>query len=195
MTTTINKISLLGNPYSKIYAGRKRRFINAKCECGNEIEVLFRPNSVGYPISCGCNKLVYKDRVKAKHMRASYRAMKYRCYDANYKAYKWYGAKGVKVCDRWLKGFEFFYEDMQSSWFLGSSIDRFPNMKGNYTKSNCRWATDVQQQRNKISIKLNEEKALLIKKSTLTQKEIAIQFGVFQSTISRVKNNKRWNIQ
>ena len=45
-----------------------------------------------------------------------------RCYDENYSAYKWYGEKGITVCDRW-KRFDFFLEDIVN--LPGFDYDKF----------------------------------------------------------------------
>lgn len=64
------------------------------------------------------------------------------------KDYKYYGLKGITISDRWLK-IENFIEDMYPSYKEGLTIDRIDNNLG-YCKENCRWATMVTQQRNKI---------------------------------------------
>jgi hypothetical protein len=53
------------------------------------------------------------------------------------------------VCERWEK-FENFYADMSSTYAEGLSIDRLDNNKG-YGLDNCKWATIVEQNRNKRS--------------------------------------------
>lgn len=70
-----------------------------------------------------------------------------RCTNPNDTSWRWYGARGVTVCSRWLR-FENFYADMGPRPSSGHSIDRFPNSSGNYEPRNCRWATDAQQTRN-----------------------------------------------
>lgn len=181
-------------PYTKLYAGKKRRFVIGVCECGNEIEMIYSPISKDYPKSCGCAKLVFKERAKAAKMRSSYRSMRERCYNLKHDAYRWYGANGVLVCERWLKGFKYFYEDMEKSWFVGAQLDRHPNKKGNYDPRNCRWATSAQQQREKSNSKITEKDAVFIRESNLKQKYLAEMFGVRDSEISRIKNNKRWKL-
>ncbi len=57
------------------------------------------------------------------------------------------GALGVVVCDRWLK-FENFLADMGNPPFKGATIER-RSSTGNYEPSNCFWATQKQQQRNR----------------------------------------------
>jgi len=65
--------------------------------------------------------------------------MKTRCYNPNHRAYRWYGAKGIKVCDKW-QTFDGFVIDMSAGYLPGLSIDRIDPTK-DYTKENCRWLT------------------------------------------------------
>ncbi len=69
--------------------------------------------------------------------------MKNRCRISNSHMYLKYGAKGIKVCDRWQK-FENFLEDMGHPTPEKSSLDRIDPLKG-YDKSNCRWASKFEQ--------------------------------------------------
>ena len=71
--------------------------------------------------------------------------MRYRCENPKKHNYKHYGAKGIKVCERW-KSFPNFVADMGERPG-GMTLDRL-NLAGDYEPSNCRWATKVQQMRN-----------------------------------------------
>lgn len=78
-----------------------------------------------------------------------------RCENKKCPEYKRYGARGIKVCQRW-RVFEDFYVDVGDPP-PGKSFDRKDN-DGNYEPSNCHWATPMQQglnRRNTVRLTLN----------------------------------------
>jgi hypothetical protein len=70
-----------------------------------------------------------------------------RCTNPNNKEYKHYGARGITVCERWLK-FENFLKDMGLPPTDKCQIDRIDN-DNNYCKENCRWTTPKINSRNR----------------------------------------------
>lgn len=84
-----------------------------------------------------------------------WREMFQRCTNPKNKRYARYGGRGISVDPRWLK-FETFLADVgprpegqTPGGRAAYSIDRFPNPNGNYELGNVRWATTLEQARNK----------------------------------------------
>lgn len=134
----------------------KHSYWLCKCDCGNEM--ITRRNSLmmNHTKSCGCfqkEKLI-EGIIKRctthgkRHSKEynSWRAMVQRCNNPKQEKYLIYGARGISVCDRWLK-FENFYADMGDKPSPKHSIERINN-EGNYEPSNCKWATPKEQMNN-----------------------------------------------
>lgn len=120
------------------------------CICGNFCYVSPRNLVSGMTKSCGC--LVKENSGPIRHglnkspEHRIWVGMRSRCRDSGSKDYKWYGARGIKVCKRW-NIFENFLADMGCRP-PGKSLDRINNEKG-YSPNNCRWATAKQQANNR----------------------------------------------
>ena len=76
-------------------------------------------------------------------------SMKQRCTNKNNDGYKYYGERGIKICDRWINSFKNFYADMGKRPSKKYTLDRVDN-DGDYILENCRWAT-IKEQRNNTS--------------------------------------------
>jgi hypothetical protein len=77
----------------------------------------------------------------------SWSAMIQRCTNPKASKFKDYGARGIKVCARWRKSFANFLADVGERP-ARKTLDRIKN-EGNYKPGNVRWATPLEQQRNK----------------------------------------------
>ena len=112
---------------------------NCFCECGNELSAT-RHQLSKKKVVCSCEHK-YKNT-----LYTIWNGMHKRCTNPKDKNYKYYGARGISVCERW-KIFENFYEDMGERP-AGKSIDRIDNDK-NYCPENCKWSTAAEQNMNK----------------------------------------------
>lgn len=96
------------------------------------------------------NMRYYDDKLKLR-----WRDILQRCHNPNHHAYKYYGGRGIKVCDRWL-AYSNFNADLRESFedFLSvygsrnTTLDRINNEKG-YFLENIRWATMKTQANNR----------------------------------------------
>ena len=78
-----------------------------------------------------------------------WRGMMARCYDKECTSYKYYGARGIKVCERWHDKINFL-NDTKEGYFEGAQIDRINN-DGDYTPDNTKWSTRVENCNNRRS--------------------------------------------
>lgn len=109
--------------------------------------------------------------------------MKRRCLDPKCSDWKYYGARGIAVCDRWLD-FEKFCDDMAATYRDGLTIDRIDG-NGPYSPENCRWATRAQQTENSRHNGRRPPKLLTFNGQTYSMGEWAKRLGLKnQSTIT-----------
>lgn len=74
-------------------------------------------------------------------IKSIFHGMKSRCYNKEDKNYRWYGAKGIKICDEWLDNPKAFEEwAMNHGYSDNLTIDRKDENK-NYCPENCTWVT------------------------------------------------------
>lgn len=126
-----------------------------KCDCGKTTIANAQNLKSGNTTSCGCFGRIRKREQNIKHgmsntrLHRIWKAMHTRCYNSNFFAFKYYGGRGIKVCDEWLHNFQAFHDwSMANGYQDNLTIDRI-DANGNYEPSNCRWLTMAEQNQNK----------------------------------------------
>lgn len=109
-----------------------------------------------------------------------------RCYMPSQDSFKDYGAKGIRVCDRWFS-FEAFLEDMGQKP-PGLTIDRIDSA-ANYEPSNCRWATTTEQRINQRRMRSLEHGGL-----RLTVYEWSAKTGIPSPVIRARIDRLGWDV-
>ena len=159
MTQPLNVLGQKFGRYLVIANSDKRtkamkQMVLCRCDCGQEREVVVSNLKSGISKSCGCLKAEITSARRKKHgfskttMYYRYKHMIQRCYIPTNLEYHNYGARGIRVCERWLDSVENYIEDMGFPPFKDAQIDRINNNLG-YSKENCRWATPKENSNNK----------------------------------------------
>lgn len=158
------------------FAGRRGKcaaaYYECRCKCGAMVVAMFSSLTVGDSKSCGCwKKYIQRKRLtthgQSKTVARGKKSAEYtvwdcmvqRCTNVNHKAFRYYGGRGIKICER-LRAFEGFHAVMGDRPDDGKEIDREDN-DAHYScgkcaecrregwKLNVRWATRSVQMMNR----------------------------------------------
>lgn len=148
--------------YHRASEKERRALWLCQCECGNQTTTSGKMLRSGHTKSCGC---LQSETTAKRNFRHGFKKrnaedvtggayecwckIRQRCNNPNCDDYEGYGAKGIKVCDRW-DVFENFLADMGSRPAPHLSIHRLKNELG-YSPDNCIWADAIVQANNKTN--------------------------------------------
>jgi hypothetical protein len=190
--TRHGKLTIVGDPEWR----EGKRYLSCRCDCG--VVKLIRASRLGTKTnSCGCARYD-KHRARIQHGEArngkctpeyaAWGSMLNRCYSAKSQFFKHYGGRGITVCDAWRNSYESFLSDVGRRPSSDHSLDRIDN-NGNYEPGNVRWATHIEQHRNRrnsVVLEFHGEKLTLV--------EWAERLGVKYNTLHE-RIRRGWSIE
>lgn len=172
------------------HSDKNQHYIKCKCDCGTEKVVMWSNFKRGRIKSCGCRQRIKRVKYTDHPLYGVWINMRTRCNTPTTPHYKYYGGKGIRVCERW-DNYENFYEDVIEGYAPGLQLDRRDG-EGDYCPENTRWLTPQENGRNRTNLKLDMQKAKAIRKSTEPARELAKKYNVALETIYGVKRQQRW---
>ncbi len=201
---------------NRLYLGKWKQkgshvYILVKCICEKEdfVNLTLLKRNIGLNCSKCAAKFLKKHGMTKTSTYISWASMLTRCYNFNNKAFKYYGEKGIKVCERWLISFENFLEDM-GEMPKGFSIERI-DVNKNYSCGkceeclknnwigNCKWIPKQDQPKNRtntVYVFINDKKFLLTEAlkffnlSNTSLRRIMVLGKNHQEAISELLNKK-----
>lgn len=164
------------------------KMFHVKCkECGWETDM--QKHKIKYVKKCnhmntGKNFYIVSHSWENDRIGKIFSGMKSRCYNPNEKDYKYYGQKGVRICEEWLKNPAAFEEWALSNGYKDNlTIDRIDANK-DYCPENCRWISLTDNAKYKTSTKM-----LWVDGESHTGREWAKILKLGPNTINTMRRN------
>lgn len=179
--------------------GHKRWVWSCRCDCGRDVDIPVGNLQSGNSKSCGCMKSERVRRARTEHGQGkrgsttreynSWCSMRARCLNERCPKFPIYGGRGITVCARW-DSFGNFFADMGRRP-VGTTLER-NDTDGDYEPGNCRWATPLEQARNRRPVRLNEARVRAIRRSAASTADLAREYGVTPGHILDVRSGRAW---
>lgn len=164
-----------------------------RCDCGVEKSIRWQNFISAYQQSCGCMRKEIKNPFRHHPLYRVWTSLKERCLNPKHANYKYYGGKGVKICDGWFNYKKFYDWCLGNGWGKGLQLDK--DIKGDgtlYSPETCCFVTPKINTQNSSQTKLTKEIAIEIRNSKEKNVVLAKRYGVTPPTISSIKRNKTW---
>lgn len=138
-----------------------------RCECGKEKVFLGGNLRSGKSLSCGCLRQERSVAACRKYHAPAHEIPEYdtwaeiktRCYNQKSISFKYYGGRGITMCERWKNSFQAFFDDMGPKPTPDHSIER-KEVNGNYEPTNCIWiplSMQAQNRRDTVRVVMDGE--------------------------------------
>lgn len=122
-----------------------------------------------------------------RRLAGVYNSMKARCSNPKTIGYKYYGGKGICVCDEWKNDIQKFFKwALSNGYKIGLTIDHIDSNK-NYCPENCQWLTRAENTHKAACFNYKTIKA----KGLLTPTQLVELTGLSYGEISRIINCER----
>ena len=153
---------LIGEVYKKfptIKSNQLATYGLYECQyCKNTFEAIFNNVKRGNTKSCGCfaTKLNTTHGLGSNKFYKTWYGMLQRCNNLESTNYKYYGVRGITVCEEWLSVSNFVaWAESTYPNIEGYTLDRIDNDKG-YSPENCTWSDKTTQAINQRRMKNNK---------------------------------------
>lgn len=121
--------------------------------------------------------------------------MKQRCYNSNDPKYKFYGGKGITICNDWLENFQSFYDwAMDNGYKENLTIDRI-NSDNGYSPDNCRWISMLENIKHRsneddcsMKLQIRQER----ESRNWAQEDVSRQIGLTRVAYAYIETGKRY---
>jgi hypothetical protein len=188
-------LDLVGNFYTNLLVLKrvvgkdvKNSYWLCRCVCGKGVVVSGINLKSGNTKSCGCITYTLGGKSKTPEFLV-WQSMVQRCYNDKHKRYSKYGARGIKVCQKWKDSFLNFIDDM-GKCPKGLSLDRIDN-DGDYTPENCAWRTIEEQNNNRGSY----NRVIEFNGDSGTISQMARRYGIRVSTLFQRIDRLGWSVK
>lgn len=197
--TRFGRLTTIGRPFAiRLDSGKRRPAVVCRCDCGTVTVAQVDRLRSGRKKSCGCYRRdhppAHKHGQSKTRLYRAWAGIWNRCTNPNASGYRYYGARGIRVCREWSTFETFRGWALASGYREGLAINRIDGT-GNYEPSNCEWVTPAQNNRRRAYNRLTPVTAQDIRRRFAageSQPDLARDYECSQTTISAVVTGRSW---